>query len=177
MNGTAGRLGQVKRSRGTKNGGAGGGSLAGKASDMAAGIAGLASSLVLSVIISVAMQKCCGSGEKRMVTLSHSISILFILLGLAVTGVAVYLLALAMGVLAGLPFLSPVGCAALLVFGIAILLQGGMVQSGDGHRQAGILRVGTYRVHFYHSPDICSPGCAILHWFPLTGASYCRRWW
>ena len=126
MNGTAGRLGQVKRSQGTKNGGAGGGSLAGKASDMAAGIAGLASSLVLSVIISVAMQKCCGSGEKRMVTLSHSISILFILLGLAVTGVAVYLLALAMGALAGLPFLSPVGCAALLVFGIAILLQGGM---------------------------------------------------
>ena len=45
---------------------------------------------------------------------------------LAVTGVAVYLLALAMGTLAGLPFLSPVGCAALLAFGIAILLQGGM---------------------------------------------------
>ena len=76
-----------------------------------------------------------------MVTLSHSISILFILLGLAVTGVAVYLLALAMGALAGLPFLSPVGCAALLVFGIAILLQGGM-QYKAAMRQAGILRSG-----------------------------------
>ena len=127
MNGTAAALGSVRRADGLppkkeQGGGAGDSGLGG----LGGTIAAIVTSLVLSLTASLVMQKCCGAGEKRMVTLSHGISALFIALGLAVTGVAVYLLALATGTLAGLPFLSPVGCGALLAFGVAILLQGGM---------------------------------------------------
>merc|ERR1711916_405556 len=62
-----------------------------------------------------------------MVTLSHGLSVLFILMGLAVTGIATYLYVQASGATGGLvPFLSPIGCLALLIFGIAILLQGAL---------------------------------------------------
>ena len=103
MNGTVGRLGQVKGLKAQKRR-CGGGSLAGRPQTWQP-VAGLVS-LVLSVIISVAMQKCCGSGEKRMVTLSHSIDSLYTSWPCC-DGCGRVFACAGHGALAGLPFFRP----------------------------------------------------------------------